>query len=141
MRFALVEGPEVEREWPRLAAILASALAHDPAGVSLTEIKERIAGGTASVVVADGDGVSGALVYQLFEEDGELCCFASYLAGKVEGGPRQMIATMRRLMGAFEEASRAAGVTQVFIGGRDWGRVFPDYELTGDVPNRRRKRL
>ena len=141
MQVALIERSRIERLWPVLAEILWPAVQQDPTGMSMEKLRERLADGRFSLVEGDCDGASGLLAYHLFEEDGELCCFASYLVGKVDGGPRQMLGTMRRLMEAFEASCRAAGVKQVFIGGRDWGRVFPDYELTGDVPNRRRKRL
>jgi hypothetical protein len=44
-------------------------------------------------------------------------------------------------MTSFETTARDAGVQAIYIGGRDWGAVFPDFLPVDDVPNRRRKVL
>lgn len=145
MQVTLLDKDRIAAEWPVIAEILAPALAVDPNGTTLEQLRADLDSGAFFIVGGETKGATGYLAFQLFEEkagdESELCCFASYLAGRVEGGPRQMIRTMRWLMAEFEASCRSAGVTQIYIGGRDWGRVFPDYELTGDVPNRRRKRL
>jgi hypothetical protein len=141
MEVTLVEPARIEREWPFYAEMLWPAVRQDPAKLAMAELRRRFQEKSAFLVGGEIDGARGYLAYQLFEQDGDPCCFASYLVGTVEGGPRKMIRTMRLLMSAFEGSCRSEGIKQVYIGGRDWGRVFPDYELTGDVPNRRRKRL
>lgn len=141
MQVTLLDAGRIEAEWPVIAELMAPALAFTPSGATVDQFRADLDSGALSIVGGDAQGARGYLAFQLFEEDGERCCFASYFAGSVDGGPRQMIRTMRALMAAFEASCREAGVVRVLIGGRDWGRVFPDYELTGDVPNRRQKRL
>lgn len=141
MLVSLLDKGRIEAEWPTIAKLMAPALAVNPHGATVEQFRADLNSGALSIVGGDVEGARGYLAFQLFEEDGERCCFASYFAGSVDGGPRQMIRTMRALMNAFETSCREAGVSRILIGGRDWGRVFPDYELTGDVPNRRQKRL
>lgn len=140
MQVILLDKARIADEWPVIAATLGPSLAYGPK-MTLRQLRRQVDSGAFWIVGGETEGAKGYLAFHLFEEEGETCCFASYLAGSIDGGPKQMIRTMRRLMEAFEASCRAADVKQVFIGGRDWGRVFPDYELTGDVPNRRRKRL
>lgn len=141
MQVTLLDTARIAAEWPVIAQLMAPALAVNPHGATLEQFKADVENGVLSIVGGETDGARGYLAFQMFTEADELCCFASYFAGSVDGGPRQMIKTMRWLMTEFEASCRSAGVKQIYIGGRDWGRVFPDYELTGDVPNRRRKRL
>jgi hypothetical protein len=141
MQVALLDADRLEAEWPVIAKLMAPALAVTPSGATVDQLRADLASGKLSIVGGDAVGARGYLAFQLFEDNGERCCFASYFAGSVDGGPRQMIRTMQALMAAFEASCREAGVVRVLIGGRDWSRVFPDYELTGDVPNRRQKRL
>lgn len=141
MQVTLLDTDRIEAEWPVIAELMAPALAFTPSGATVDQFRADLDSGKLSIVGGEVQGARGYLAFQIFEESGELCCFASYFAGSVNGGPRRMIKTMRALMSAFEASCREAGVSRVLIGGRDWGRVFPDYELTGDVPNRRQKRL
>lgn len=139
MQFEHVEPSRIERLWPVIAEILAPAVAvHE--GTTLERVYERLVSGYFQMVECDTPDASGLLVFRVFDDEGRVSCFASYIAGKVPGGPRQMIRTMRALMMAFEHLCREAGVYQIYIGGRDWSRVFPDYEPV-DVPNRLRKVL
>jgi hypothetical protein len=142
MQVTLLDAGRIEAEWPVIAELMAPALAVNPNGATtVDQFRADLGSAKLSIVGGDAEGARGYLAFQMFEENGELCCFASYFAGSVDGGPRQMIKTMRALMRAFEASCREAGVVRILIGGRDWGRVFPEYELTGDVPNRRQKRL
>lgn len=141
MQLALVTPARIECEWERFSPLLAAALRPDPTGKTLESLRDDLAAGRFQLIEGVGDEATGILAFHLFSERGQLCCFASYLAGEVHGGPRKMIAVMRTLMSAFEEAVRAAGVTEIYIGGRDWGRIFPEFEPVDGVKNRRRKVL
>ena len=141
MQVTLLDRDRIEAEWPVIAEMMAPALAVNPHGATLEQFRADLESGALYIVGGEVEGARGYLAYQMFGDADDLCCFASYFAGSVDGGPRRMIQTMRWLMSEFEVSCRSNGVKQVFIGGRDWGRVFPDYELTGDVPSRRRKRL
>lgn len=140
MQFIHVEPERIEAQWPVIAEILAPAVAvHD--GASLNEVYERLMSGYFHMVESAAPEASGLLVFRVFDDEGRVSCFASYLAGKVPGGPKQIVRTMRGLMESFEQLCRASGIYQIYIGGRDWSRVFPDYQSADDVPNRLRKVL
>jgi len=135
MQFTHVPPARIADEWPAFAEILAPAV-EVHSGTDLEAVKTRLLSGYFHMVEHQ-DGL-GVLVFRIFDDEGEVSCFASYLAGSI--GPR-IIRTMRALMLEFETLCRGAGVKQIYIGGRDWSRVFPDYLPTEDVPNRLRKVL
>jgi hypothetical protein len=138
MQFVHVDPARIEREWPAFAEILAPAV-RVHAGAKMQTVYERLMSGYFHMLEHDAPDASGLLVFRVFDDEGKVSCFASYVAGKVPGGPKQMIRTMRTLMAAFEQLCREAGVYQIYIGGRDWSRVFPDYLPADDEPNRLRK--
>jgi hypothetical protein len=141
MPVEILDADSALAQWDAISEILGPTLKYDPAGMTLEELRKGVEGKVFHIVGGDVDGARGYLAFHFFDEDGERCCFASYFSGQIEGGPRQMVSTMRHLMSCFEVSCRAAGVMQMFIGGRDWSRVFPDYEEVDGVRNRRRKRL
>lgn len=140
MEISLVSPGRIDRMWSVLSELLEPAVSHDPNGMRMDDLRSRLMDGRFHLAEGYDEKTYGLLAYHMFEEGGDLCCFASYLAGKFTG-PKGFVHTIRELMTAFETASRNAGVNAVYIGGRDWSRIFPDYELTGDEPNQRRKRL
>jgi hypothetical protein len=140
MQFVHVEPARIADEWSVFAEILAPAV-RVHAGAKMQGVYDRLMSGHFRMVECCGPEASGLLVFHAFEEDGAVSCFASYIAGKVPGGPKQMVRTMRRLMADFEATCRDSGVRQIYIGGRDWSRVFPDYEPVDDEMNRLRKVL
>lgn len=140
MQFVHVDPARIEREWPIISEILAPAVeVHE--GASLAIVHARLMSGYFHMVESDAPEARGFMVFRVFDDESKVSCFASYVAGKVPGGPKQMIRTMRGLMAAFEQLCREAGIYQIYIGGRDWSRVFPDYQQADGVPNRLRKVL
>lgn len=140
MRFGHVDPARIEREWPDFAEILAPAV-RVHAATTMQEVFDDLVAGRTQMVECDGPEASGLLVFHVFDEGQGISCFASYIAGAVPGGPRRMVRSMQSLMAQFETVCRDAGISQIYIGGRDWRRVFPDYEPADGVVNRLRKVL
>jgi hypothetical protein len=87
-------------------------------------------------------GGTATVVFEIYEEDGELICGLQQLKGRFDLKPKAWLRTMRAEMTKLESIARQAGCAEMRIAGRDWSRVFPDYEpLPGGRPNRLRKRL
>jgi hypothetical protein len=82
------------------------------------------------------------VVLEVFREGEETVCGIYKLWGRTTCQPRAFIALMREEMRKLEDIARNAGCTQMRMAGRDWSRVFPDFErMPGDSPNLLVKRL
>lgn len=94
---------------------------------------------TFAVSHPQGEGV---ITFEVFEEGGETVCGVYHLAGHLDLPPHEWLGVVRQQMAAFEDKAREAGIAEMRLAGRDWSRVFPDYEpLAGVTPNLLRKRL
>jgi len=132
---------EIFNQWERLGTMLAPAVRQSPNGMAIQQVFSKLMIGQCLCFAVEAPGVEGVLVFEIFDEDGKVKCFSSYIAGHVAGGPRRWVATMRAIMAELERRLAAAGCVENYIGGRDWSRVFPDYLPVDDVPNRLRKVL
>lgn len=84
----------------------------------------------------------GAIVFQIENVDGRLVCGVHDLVGFLELPPKAWLETARAIMAIIEAQARDAGCAEMRMCGRNWSRVFPDYEpLPGGDPNLIRKRL
>lgn len=140
VQIAPIPATAIADAWPVLGPLLAPAVAHDR-NADLEAVKEKLLSGQCEAALVTVDGGQGVIVSEICQIDGSKCCWASYVAGKLAVSPRQWVATMRALMGQFEDLARAAGCQEMRIGGRDWSRILPDYQRFDDVPNRMRKVL
>jgi hypothetical protein len=136
--FRLIAPAEIEQRWPELSLILTPAIRIN-AGATVQSVYDRLLASDMHMIEGAGPAEGLLLVFRVFPEGEQVSCFASYLSGRVKSGP--LLKTMRLLMAAFEDHCRGAGVHQLYIGGRNWSRVFPDYEPVDDVTNRLRKVL
>lgn len=138
MQFVLVEPERIAAQWPDLSKILEPAVRVHP-GATMQGVYDRLMAGDFHMIEGAGPAEGLVMVFRVFPEGERVSCFASYLAGRVKSGP--LLKTMRQLMADFETHCRGAGVHQIYIGGRNWSRVFPDYQPVDDVNNRLRKVL
>lgn len=136
--FRLVAPAEIEQRWPELSLVLTPAIRVN-AGTTVQSVYDRLLSGDMHMIEGSGAAEGLLLVFHVFPEGERISCFACYLAGRVKSGP--LLKTMRLLMAAFEDHCRGAGIHQLYIGGRNWSRVFPDYAPADDVTNRLRKVL
>jgi len=139
MQFEHVDTARIARLWPVIAEILAPAV-RVHAGAKMQDVYDRLMSGHFHLLECAGEEGQGLLVIHVFAEGDLTSCYASYIAGKA-ASPRKLIPAMRSIMTQFETHCRDAGVHQIYIGGRDWRRVFPDFTPADDVPGRLRKVL
>lgn len=91
-------------------------------------------------IVVPGGG--GHITLQAEDEDGRMICGVYHLEGKLNLPPKAWLGRIRAEMRRLENIARAAGCVEMRMGGRDWSRVFPDYEpIQGPTPNLLRKVL
>lgn len=84
----------------------------------------------------------GAVVFQIENVGGRIICGVHDLVGCLDLPPKAWRETMRAVMAILEAKARDAGCHEMRMCGRDWSRIFPDYEpLEGGDPNLIRKRL
>jgi hypothetical protein len=85
----------------------------------------RLVSGEMGIATVHAHNAAGVIVLHVTEEAGKLVMGIPYLAGKVRGG---FLLFMRMAMAQVVAHARKLGVSEVRLGGRDWSRVFPDFE-------------
>ena len=81
------------------------------------------------------------ITLQVFEEDGRLVCGIKYVDGAIPARPKAWLKAVREEVDKIAGLAREAGCRELRIAGRDWSRVFPDYEPLDGVPNGLTKEL
>ena len=142
MRITPIPSHAIVAAWPELQALLAPAIAHD-ASLSTADVRLRLIHGqmeAAYVSVAHGEGV---VVTEMCMTGGDRACWLNYVAGKLGSCPKAALQTFRAVMAHYEILARRQNCTAIYVGGRDWSRIFPDFALspTSHDPNRLRKAL
>lgn len=82
-----------------------------------------------------------AITLEVFEENGRTVCGVFALRGKIMLPPRQWLRTVREELRRIERIAARFGCDEIRIAGRDWHRIFPDYQPLVDVKNGLRKAL
>lgn len=109
-------------------------------GKPLRDVLWDLASGDSEAFGVVTETARGLVVVTLGTFAGVRCCWLNYVAGTIDGGPRAFIATARRIVDEIETLARAAGCTELRGGGRNWSRVFPEWErFDPQHPNRMRK--
>ena len=136
MQFVHVEPARIEREWPAIAEILAPAVRVDPRQ-TMEGLHRRLASGADNLLEITGPG----RCLMVIRVDDDLACWAKYLAGTIEGGPRARVSVMRAAVRHLEMVARDAGCSEIRLCGRDWQRILPDYEPFDGLRNGLKKEL
>jgi hypothetical protein len=124
--------------WPWFSEVIAPAVQQD-ANATMAGVREAIVNGHDLAVHVGGADARGVMVLQITPD---AVCWIKYVAGRIYGGPKARIKTLRRAIAWIEKAAQDAGCKDVRVCGRDWSVVLTDYELIeGDLPNQLRKRL
>lgn len=82
-----------------------------------------------------------SITLEVFAEDDQCICGIFQLSGAVRLRPKAWLGAVRAEVARIEGIARAAGCSQIRIGGRDWSRVLPDYQPFAGIPNGLMKRL
>lgn len=122
---------EIERDWGWLGAVLAPAIAHDDKRQDGDVFRDLLAGDMAMFRVVSPDANGLAVV----EIDGPTF-WIIYIAGRVAGQPHRWRDRMRVLVSYFVGIARAHDCTELRLEGRDWSRIFPDWERLDERPGR-----
>jgi hypothetical protein len=138
--FTHIPKEAIPDHWERLGSLLAPAVRVDPT-ITLKGVYDALCAGTSLCFEVTLPNAEGVFVFVIFEDDGRVVCWSSYIAGKVQGGPRQWLRTMREIMSGFEVLIKRAGCVENRIGGRDWSRVFTDYRMHDPATFEMRKEL
>ena len=138
--FVPIPRERVPFEWERIASLLSSAFAHDGEATPLDVYAWLTSGQSEAFWVGAATNATGIIVTTTGPIDGTEVCWINYAAGTVRGGPRAFIATARAIVDQIEDLAREAGCTELRGGGRNWSRVFPEWEhFDPEHPNRMRK--
>lgn len=79
------------------------------------------------------DGAEGLWIVSVAPDLSEAWTVA--IAGKLEGGPKQRLASMRFAVECMERALVASGIKKHRLCGRDWSAILPDYVPFEGVKN------
>lgn len=126
-------GPEVipakriALEWWRLGPLLRPAIEHDrnatPADVFARLVQRRY-----EAAVWRLSGSMGVVVTEMVDRAHGADCWIVYLAGHTDLGPRAFVGMLRQNMEIYKDFARRAGARWLYLGGRDWSRIFPEFE-------------
>lgn len=121
-------GPaEVQRCWPWLSKLLSPAFEVDEQ-IDPETVRQMLVEGSMGLATIHLPNAAGVAIFHPGTFDGKYGLWIPYIAGRVRGGPKLWLRTMRAIMGHFVALARKAGCAEVRIGGRDYTRIFPDFE-------------
>jgi hypothetical protein len=121
----------IDADWERIGALLAPAIKQDDQRQDSDVFRDLMAGDMALFEV-EASGARGVVVVEI---DGPTF-WITYIAGRIDGLPRRWLERVRMLMSYFAGIARAHNCTELRIEGRDWSRVFPDWERIDERPGR-----
>lgn len=81
------------------------------------------------------------LILEAYEDGGAIVCGIRHCIGRIALRPKAWLRHVRAELRLLEDIAREKGATEMRVAGRDWSRVFPDYEPMPGITNRLRKRL
>jgi hypothetical protein len=127
----------IEAEWPRIGPLLAPAIAVDPARQEADVYRDLLSGDMA-LYDMDLQGAQGVVVVEINSDGVNSKTFwILYVAGRISGPRSHWLGRVKTLTSYFVGIARAMNCTELRIEGRNWGRVFPEWERIGD-PNQLR---
>lgn len=97
-------------------------------------------GGTITCNI-EHQGASGVIVLDVFEDDGMLCFGITQLVATIDYPPRRWLRLVRSAVDELSAWASSAGCKEIRMCGRDWSRIFPDFEPMSGLRNGLRKAL
>lgn len=126
MRFEDIDPAAIPACWEWMRALLAPAIAQDgnetEEGVRLL-LEEGVMHAVRLV-----EGGEGVVVYELSHKHQGPVLFLNYVAGRLEGGPKERLRKMRAVEHAFLVEARRLGCVEMRGGGRNWRRFLDGWE-------------
>ena len=144
MQAVPVSPAEIAAMWGDIADALWPAIRQDPT-YSMPTLHSRLMSGRA-LLFQVSDGANGYWVVSLDSEVNqngvnELIAWTTAIAGRIDGGPKSKVATIRHAVATLEAVLADAGVKAHRICGRDWSRVLPEYVPYDGARNGLERRL
>lgn len=127
MKITPIPRHAIAAAWPELQTLLASAIARDKA-LSTADVRLRLIHGQMEAAYVSIDRGEGVVVTELCMTGGDRACWINYVAGSARTGPKAAIRAFRGVTAHYESLARQRGCTALYLGGRDWSRVFPDFD-------------
>jgi hypothetical protein len=133
---------DIERDWWLLSEILAPAVRYDGKR-TMGGVHDALLTGDFALFTINEISVNLVAVAELHQIDAGKCLSLIYLAGHIGPfSPRQWINRMRQMMTSYaEEVAKAMNCVETRVEGRDWSRVFPDWECINPETHELRKAL
>lgn len=109
---------EIPTLWPEMAQVLAPAVRRHKSG-SLDLLRLKLLKGLATAFrITSGADVYAILSLGKTTDTGKPALWVDYVAGRIEGGPKQRVLTIQRTMRVFETVARNAGAAEIRTEGR-----------------------
>lgn len=138
MTFVPIAKERIPFEWERIVALIGKAIAHDKNATPL-DVYAWLTSGCSEAFRVEIPGRVDGLAVTTTEGN---VCWINYVGGRIDGGPRSFIRAARDVVDGIEALARDVGCTELRLGGRNWSRVFPEWErFDPQYPNRIRKLL
>jgi hypothetical protein len=126
----------VPHEWNRLLSLLSPKIIKCEA-VDARSLLRDLMSGDAEAAYVRSSKMNGVFVSQITGTR----CTINCAGGKVDANPKEWLKLVRWAMTRCEELARASNCTEMVISGRDWSRIFPDFQPFSDFPNGLKKVL
>lgn len=138
MIFVPIAKERIPSEWERIISLIGKAIEHDKEATPLDVYAWLTSGRSEAFWIGLPTHVRGIGVTTT---EGSVC-WINYVGGEVKGGPRKFIRACRDIVTDIGILARETGCTTLVLGGRNWSRVFPEWDhFDPDHPNRIMKRL
>ncbi len=140
--FIPIAKERIPEEWDRIRPLIEPSMVYDQ-NTTPDEVRGWLETGRSEAFwIAIYPNAKGIGVTTIIEAGEEKVCFIEYVGGTVSGGPRLFVKTAKIIVHDIEDLARQAGCTELRGGGRNWARIFPDWERFDPAhPNRMRKRI
>lgn len=128
MHLLIVEPSAIPGNWEWMRGLLSKAIALGKR--TEDEVRDLLIAGRLHALQLT-DGGSGLIVYEIGERDYGKVLFLSYVAGSLEGGPKERLRKFRQIEHAFMTVARKHGCVEMQGGGRNWNEVLDGWEPDG----------
>jgi len=128
VRVAEIASGDIPANWEWMRALLAPAIALG--NRSEDDVREMLEIGQFHALRVS-DGGDGVIVYEIADGPRGRTMFITYIAGTLDGGPKERLGKMRQMESAFATVAKAVGCVEMKGGGRNWHRVLSGWEPDG----------
>lgn len=125
--FEHVTVDQIKRLWPVISEQLAPSVRVAP-DCTMTSLWLGLTQGPDRLMHVTGD----AYGFVVFEVTADGTLWTKHVAGRVMGGTKARLRTMRSMLAQIEAMAAASGCKAHMASGREWRYVLTDYQLTDE---------